>query len=87
MDLENKTESTAMNSEKSVEESNKGTKIRQSHSFEMPKEVPKTDKKRYDREFLMKIKYLVTEKPEDLPQIPNVTIDGVSFQQNFIFHI
>ena len=49
--------------------------MRLSQSFELP---PKTDKKRYDRDFLLSIKNLATEKPIDLPTIPNVTIDGVS---------
>jgi hypothetical protein len=55
--------------------------MRLSQSFELPKAavltIIKSDKKRYDRDFLMSIKNLVTEKPIDLPPIPNVTIDGV----------
>jgi translation initiation factor 4G len=49
-------------------------KMRERHSLESAT-VNKSDKKRYDREFLLQMKAKASEKPEGLPQIPNVTID------------
>ena len=62
-------------------------KMRLSQSFELQKAmgltIIKSDKKHYDRDYLMSIKNLVTEKPLDLPTIPNVTIEGVNgFQKD-----
>ena len=45
----------------------------------------KSEKKRYDREFLLSLRNLATERPINLAPIPNITIDGVSVNSPLSF--
>ena len=54
------------------------SEIKESNYIQMPKPATvKFDKKRYDREFLMSMRSLATDKPKNLPKIKDVIIEDV----------
>lgn len=78
--ISHKTESKIRNSAKSGKESSGSTETCHDHSLD---KFLKIDKSRYDKDFLMKLRFLATENPDNLPKIPNVTITTKS---RFIRH-